>query len=562
MNLFLHEYFYFVSSIIAILVCVSAASLFFLAVQYEKKLKSSKRALGFSILALAYLLGILERRFLNFGIAGNILEVIGLAFICFGVIAEPLLSHLSHVEEREATQKKLPIERKDVLELLVSILLVIFLAMLVSTLNIKSFGQANLEEYLRSALHVISLIFILVTIIYQIKRYIKYRTMQNLLPLLGYIFLLCRAFVLILYRLPELDIVTLRLFTLNFSTVWRIAYIMAIVAFAFLGVWAWNFIKVRFFLRVYVVFLAIGIIMASLGSLIVLLLNFRIIENNNLQKLDDHAEAIDVVMEEKLGTSNFIARLISENEQLLKIARSDDVEALETKTKEFLEDAELDIVRVYDDFGVIVASPHDPRDIGRSFSDDELVRYVLDNRKEISSYSYEPGVLSPNIVARSLYPTYNENSLSGVVEVGYKFDTPFVDFLSRETTFDISIFTNDERSATTLTTEDGISRWVGSKETNEEVVKQVLKDAEKYQGITEGLDHLYYSAYSPITNHMGEVIGMISAESSTYQLFEDTREQLVMSFLLVGTVSLIPTLVGYLAIRSYNFNKKFLNQSK
>jgi len=61
---------------------------------------------------------------------------------------------------------------------------------------------------------------------------------------------------------------------------------------------------------------------------------------------------------------------------------------------------------------------------------------------------------------------------------------------------------------------------------------------------------------------MGEVIGMISAESSTYQLFEDTREQLVMSFLLVGTVSLIPTLVGYLAIRSYNFNKKFLNQSK
>lgn len=562
MNLFLHEYFFFVSSIVAILVCVSAASLFFLAVQYEKKLRSSKRALGFSILAIAYLLGILERRFLNFGIAGNLLEVIGLALICFGVIAEPILSHLSNVEETEAKKQKLPIERRDILGLVVGILLVIFLAMLVSTLNIKSFAQANIEEYLRSALEVLSLIFILVTIMYQIKRYVRDRSLQNLLPLLGYIFLLFRSFMLILFRLPELDIVTLRLLTLNFSMVWRIAYIMAIIAFVFLGIWAWNFIKVRFFLRVYVVFLAIGIIMASLGSLVVLLLNFRIIENNNLQKLDDHAEAIDVVMGEKLGTSSFIAKLIAQNEQLLKIAQSDDVETLESKTREFLEDAELDIVRVYDGYGVIVASPNDPRDIGRSYIDDELVRYVIDNRTGISSFGSEPGVLSPVIIARSLYPAMNGDSIQGVVEVGYKFDTAFVDFLSRETTFDISIFTDDERSATTLTTEDGVSRWVGSKETNKDVVKTVLQKGEKFQGITEGLDHLYYSAYSPINDHDGNVIGMISAESSTYKLFEDTREQLVISFLLVGTVSLIPTLIGYFAIRSYNFNKKFLKQSK
>lgn len=562
MNLFMHEYFFFVSSTVGILVSVSAASLFFFAAQYERKLRSSKRTLGFSILAISFFLSILERRFINFGIATSILEVIGFALICIGVIQEPILTHLSKVEEVEAKQQKLPIERKDILQLIVGILLVIFLAMLVSTLNINSFRETNLEQYVRSGLQAIATVFILITIMFQIRRYRGERVAQNLWPLLGYIFLFIRSFGLILFRLPELDVVTLRLFTLSFSSIWRLAYIMAFIGFGFLAIWAWNFIKVRFFLRVYVVFLAIGIIMASLGSLIILLLNFQIIETNNLQKLDDHAEAIDVVMEEKLGTSNFVAKLISQNEKLLNIARSEDVDKLEESTKEFLEDAELDIVRVYDSTGIVIASPHDPRDIGRFFGNDALVNYVVENKREVSSFEHEAGVLSPIIEARSLYPTYNNGDLSGIVEVGYKFDTPFVDFLSRETTFDISIFTDDERSATTLTTEDGVSRWVGSKETNDEVRSIVYEGGDKYQGVTEGLDHLYYSAYSPIKDYENNVIGMISAESSTFKLFEATRIQLVTSFLLVGIVSLIPTLIGYLAIRSFNFNKHLLKRSK
>jgi hypothetical protein len=560
MELFLHEYFYFVSAIAAILVSVASSSLFFMASQYERKLRSTKRAFGFAILALAFLAAILERKNEIFGLATVILEVVGFALICLGVIAEPGLSHLTIRQKAREKGNTPTMARKDIMQLILAILGLILITLILSTINITYFRDTPLEGYLKSFLQFVAGIFILITIFYQIRRYLAERSdaqtrLQNLYPLLGYIFLLVRSVSVTLFRLPELDVVAVRLLVLEYSFIWKIAYYCAFVGFVFLGIWAWNFIKIRYFLRVYVVFLAIGIIMASLGSLIVLLLNFRIIEANNLQRLDNHAQAIDVVMEERLKTSNLISKLISKNSSLLEQVQDGDLDLLEDETEEYIEEADLDIIRVYSPFGKIVASPHEPRDVGANRINDPLVKYTLENNEPAQSYDRDPGVLTPTITARGIYPILGDSAANGLVEVGYKFDTPFVDFLSRKTSYDITIFTAATRSATTISTSDGVSRWVGTQETNGDVLDAVLGNGEKYQGVTVGLDNIVnYSAYSPVMDFEGVIIGMISAESSTQILFEDTRQQLITSFLLVGAVSLVTTLIGYYAIKSYEFD--------
>lgn len=560
MNLFLYEYLFFISSIVAILVSVSASSLFFLAAMYEKKLLSARRAVGFAVVGVAFLVGILERKSGAVGFGKILLEVIGFTIIALGVIQEPDLSHLNILGETKKTEAEVMASRRNILLLLVGTLFIVFLTLLSSFFSTNILTETTLELYLEALLQGIATLFILITIVFQVRRYIQGSSdrkirLQNLYPLLGYVFLFIRGIALILYRVPELDVDIFHSFVLNSDAVWQISYLTALFGFIFLGIWAWNFIKIRFFLRVYVVFLVIGIVMASLGSLLVLFLNFRIVEINTLQQLDDHVETINVIMQDRLSTADFISRFFSSHNDLILVAKENDKELLEKRTTEFLEDAELDIIRIYDTTGTIIASPDNPNEIGRTFEADPQLQIVFEEEVQVVSFDTTYDVLSPIIIARSLYPLRSGGKLTGVIEVGYKFDSAFVDFLGRETTFDVSIYTGAVRSATTITYGENNSRWIGSLEANTDALEKVLGKGENFQGLTSGLEFLYYSGFSPIRDSEDLVIGMVAVSSSTYELFEDTRQQLVTSFLLVASVSLLPTLLGYIAIRSFNFEK-------
>ncbi|MBN2016057.1 cache domain-containing protein [Candidatus Dojkabacteria bacterium] len=563
MDLFLHEYLFFVVAIFGSLVSVSAAILFFTVSKYEKKLQSSKRALGFGALAISQIIIILERKFPALGLGAVLIQMVGFFIIMLGVIAEPSLTHLNlSGKESIMQQDKLKLDRKDYLQITVILLALVFLTLLFTTLDIRFLAdQTTLSGYIKSGFQIIGTLFILVTIFFQIKRYLKEKEdprtrLQNLYPLLGYVFLFVMSNSATLYRLPELDIVILRLITLNFSVAWKLSYYAAFVGFVFLAIWAWNFIKTRYFLRVFTVFLTVGIVIATLGSLIVMFLNFALLESDNLRTLDDQAESIDVVMEERLNSAHFVSKLISDNPELLARAKQNDFEGLQASAQELLEEAELDIIKVYDSTGIVIASPSDPREIGRFYPNDELINFVLQNKESVKTFDITPGVLIPTVIGRSLYPIGEGENFSGIIEVGYEFDTAFVDFLSRETTFDITIFTGNTRSATTVTTEDGISRWVGTIEKETIVINTVLEQGEKYQGMTIGLDDIYYSAFSPIKGHDGTVVGMISAGFNTFELFDKARQQLLTSFMLISLISIAPTLLGYIGVKGYKFEKE------
>jgi len=94
MSVFWFEFLFFLASSLAILVSISSFALFIITLKYERKLQTIWRALGFLVLALAFFLFVLERKYPGVEIFAVIIEAFALFFIFKGVLAEPRLTQL------------------------------------------------------------------------------------------------------------------------------------------------------------------------------------------------------------------------------------------------------------------------------------------------------------------------------------------------------------------------------------------------------------------------------------------------------------------------------------
>ncbi|MBI2551153.1 cache domain-containing protein [Candidatus Uhrbacteria bacterium] len=412
------------------------------------------------------------------------------------------------------------------------------------------------KGFVPSILAGMSTLFILATIRIQIRRYRSQRDnpaskRQNLWPMLGYLSLLGYSISLIVSRLPALSLVPLREQSLGFSPAWQWGVLFSFIGFLFLAIWAWNFIKLRPFLRTYVVFLTIAIVVSTLGSFIFSMLVFRIVESNNLRLMEQGSETQQVVMLDRENTSLILARTIANDSRFLEAFKGGQVKVLDQLMSDFFLSSGVDILKIYNSYGEIIVSPSDIRDRGRVANVDPLVTYVLKEKKHIKSFDKEAGVLSPLVVTHAFAPILSGTNAVGAVEVGYKFDTAFVDFSKKATGLETTIYTDDRRSATTITTTDGVSRWVGSQETDLRVLETTLAKGEVLSTSLDRLGTLYYSAFVPLRDINGKIIGMVSVGSPTTVLFEQTRQQLLSTFIILTLISLLVSFVGYSAIRNF-----------
>ena len=208
-------------------------------------------------------------------------------------------------------------------------------------------------------------------------------------------------------------------------------------------------------------------------------------------------------------------------------------------------------MRFYDEEGNVIASPSDERERGDNFSNDPVLTEAINEKKPVKSFSTHPHVLAPLVSARAIYPIFgNNNQLTGAVEVGYLLDTAFVDFSKSRTGLDVTLYTGDLRSATTIFKQDGVSRYVGTQETDTAILENTLINGETFSLEHERLGLGYYSAFIPVRDFSGLIIGMVSVGTPTFQLFEDSRQQLLNSFLILTIISLAAAGIGYLAMRN------------
>jgi len=544
MQIFLYEFSYFLAASLAILVSFSAFALFILTFRYERKLQTVWRALGFLLLALAFLILIWERKEPSIALLAIIVQAFALFSIYRGVAKEPRLVHLIEVPSPERAMERPGLKMgKEKLIQSKSLIMVVILVILVFLLLLP--GYLYLGAYLPSVIEAIATIFVIGTIFIQIRRYKADNNVINLHPMIGYIFLLIRGLVMILYRLPDVNIVILRKLALPYSWAWQIAVLATFFAFIFLGLWAWNFIKVRTFLRTYVVFISLVILVSTIGALIFTLFVFKVIENNNLELMQKGADTESVIMNDRANTAMFIAGLIADDSRVIQAVKGGNYGTLLEVTTKYLESSTADILRIYNTYGEIIASPSDPRDKGRLFQDDKTLMFTMTEKKQVRTFATYPGVLADSIVARAIYPLIADNQTIGAIEVGFKFDNAFVDFSKEKTNLDVTIYTGSRISATTLKTADQVSRYVGSEEVNKDVLNNTVRQGNNYTTTLDRFGEIYYSAFSPIRDVNGQIIGMVSVGTPTFLLLDAMRQQLVTTFIIVSLLSALISLLGY-----------------
>ncbi|MFZ6015936.1 MAG: cache domain-containing protein [Patescibacteria group bacterium] len=405
--------------------------------------------------------------------------------------------------------------------------------------------------YFTSILAALSVIFILSTIIIQVERYRGDKSKENLFPLIGYLFLFVFAIAFAIYRLPTLEILFFRELTLEYSQIWYVMLFASFFGFLFLALWAWNYIKVREFLRTYVLFLAVTIFISCLGSLLFTLFVFNIVEENNLKLMSQGAKTQQLILSERADAALFVARTVANDSYLVDKLSTSKASELSGVAFWYYDTADLDALFVYNEFGEIVASPSDPRDLGKMMNEDDLVAFAIKEKKQIKSFDKMPGVLSPVIIARAVMPIIKDDKVIGAVEARHTFDNAFVDFSKGRTGLDTEIFTKDKRSATTIWTEDGVSRWLGSSIDDQTTYETVLLNGQSYRTIADRLGVTYYSAYEPVRNINGDIIGMVSVGIPSDVLLEETRQELLTTFLALAIISSLIALLGYYTVHIF-----------
>lgn len=477
--------------------------------------------------------------------------------IAKGVQTEPNLAHL-----REASDGKKRFQLKSRPFILIVSMASLLIPLILYGIfryftNIREESALSVISYIASILEGISILFILYTIAFQVRRYLTESDdpavrRQNLYPLLGYLYLLARGISLVLYRLPDLDIVIFRKLSLSYGATWQLSILFSLGAFVLLGLWAWNFIKVRFTLRTFTLFFAIVILVSSLGSLFYTLLIFRVVEQNNLDLMMRAVRSQEFILNDRADQSLLVARTVANDDDVIAMYSSNDYYGLLEEAEKYLSSTGIDILRIYTTYSEIYVSANDPRDKGRVLRDDTNLAFTLKQRQHLKTFDTQPGILSDVLVTRAIHPIIVNGEIIGAVEAGYVFDNAFVDFSKAQTNLDITIFTYKTRSATTLKTKDEVSRWTGSQVTNIDVINTVLENGESIMTSEKHLEEDYYAAYVPVRKVNGDIIGMISVGTPVFQLIEDTRQQLISAFLIITVISLLGSASGYYVIRSFS----------
>ena len=125
-----------------------------------------------------------------------------------------------------------------------------------------------------------------------------------------------------------------------------------------------------------------------------------------------------------------------------------------------------------------------------------------------------------NAVLEARYPGAWESKPDGLYKGGKKFndDNKLLDELGQLSGNNVTMFNKDTRVATTFQDAAG-KRPVGTK-ASEAIIKTVLQEGKSFSGYAEVLGNRYLSAYKPLKNQSGQVVGMLFMGIPTKELDE------------------------------------------
>lgn len=290
-------------------------------------------------------------------------------------------------------------------------------------------------------------------------------------------------------------------------------------------------------------------------------------------KVQTDLNAAREILLNKLASVNDVVRLTADRYLLMSAMLSGDNRQVGETLMRIREREKLDLLTVTDKNGRVILRTSNPSVVGDDKSGDEFVQLAIQSRQPVAAVCRVPGEdlqrESPALAQRAYFkfiptpmarhrdeteetagmmlkaaaPVLDvENNLMGVIYGGVLLNRNFeiVDKI-KATVFQnleykgkeigtATLMLDDLRIATNVRNQDG-SRAVGTR-VSEDVYNRVIKHGEPFVGRAFVVNHWYITAYEPIRDLGGRIIGILYV-GLLEQKYVDLRRRTVVVFLTI-----------------------------
>ncbi|MGI6175449.1 MAG: methyl-accepting chemotaxis protein [Christensenellales bacterium] len=294
---------------------------------------------------------------------------------------------------------------------------------------------------------------------------------------------------------------------------------------------------------------ALAVVAVTAAVSIVMIENNSYIDETNLKHAQSGLADLQAGIEERLEITRHDALLLAGSAAVIEGVQNDDFTVLQNALDAFNDELKLDTISVTDSAGNVIIRQHQPDKKGDNISDQSNVTAALNGNMQTV---IEAGQLV-QLSCRSGAPVLGENGqVIGSVVVGYTFENQrLVDELKAVHDMEFTIFQGNTRLATTLT-EDGV-RTTGT-ELDPKIADLVLTQGQSYNGLTSIFGMPHYTAYAPLRDMEGDIVGALFAGQSA-QSAQATKDAALLYVLIFAPVLIIVLLALLLIFVQKNIRK-------
>lgn len=390
------------------------------------------------------------------------------------------------------------------------------------------------------SLQVTSLLILGATVIRVFVKQVKglEKEIKNLF--LGLLFLFFSELVASLGFFAETEYVLLSKISADFGLLWILQNILVFIAFVFISLYAWSYLRFRLVSQIVGAFVAMSLAIFITVTFVYTSLLVKAMEQSSLGNLEINLRtlnyAVDTLKNETLATTS----LVASNQAIVEALGATDSDRLTTLAQEQLVSSGEDFLAILDSSGGVLARGEETESIYENLSSNTVVTEALEGREAVNMATRE-WVNAPRVLIETAVPV----ATSGAIYTGRVINNAFVDGLKEATGLETAVFGGNVRSATTLVGSDNVSRLVGALETKEAINSKVLEKGELYLGLSKVNQKEYLSAYGPFKNSTGEVLGMLFVGYPSVLLFEAARTSLSTTFYITAILAVLSFIPAY-----------------
>ncbi len=318
----------------------------------------------------------------------------------------------------------------------------------------------------------------------------------------------------------------------TFNILWGFQHLFEFVGFYLIIWWVWQYLQLRIREELVMIFFSGALFISLIATLVFSMINAARVESLTADSLTNEAKLFNLSISNLEDSVLSKTALLAKDDKLNQAFNKSTVSAANQDLDSLASGMALKSLLVVDRVGSSLSSAFSTP-VGRDLSGQMIVQQALAG-KPIASIAYEPG---GDLLINSSAPIQRDGKTIGAVLAGFPLDSAFVDSVNRVTGLQLSIYYGDTVAASTAF--DNQPDRVGVKETNPDVLRQVLQGG---QALTTQVllgSKPYISVYLPILDYQNKPVGMISVSRSEHEILDISNQTNRLTLVTILVIMLI-----------------------